>query len=462
MFRVELPVYPRRETNKGVIGQHALSGEIYQANSAYWHEGFGYEITQAQADVLRDATEEVHRLMCGAMDYITDCPAVLKKFRFCKDESVNGAMRRMAVQSWRDLSQRSYVLSRLDMAWNGVGAPKLLEINQGGYLGLVESTSVLQDDYFNWLRQQSGYSDIRPAGNMASAFASSLDEVVADRRVDISRPMALLIEDPHEQSDSGMLATGKLLEHWMRAARLNVIPMEIRDVDCGLCGMMVDTNSNHMLPVADSCPWVYPFLGFESYAMAHAERQARGDVVTPGCRSLTSMWEMVAGNKAMLPVMYQLFPEHPNLLPAVFGNTPLSGQKSVQKHMTGRQAFGSIIRDERGKVACECQAPYFSSFYRPTPANVITQAYADGVDNPDGSVKVIHVFLANGRFAGAGVREAPCDFVGGSKTNTMFVPLAVRDQPSTAQDAPAYKTQVGIDGEICFRIRRMPGWSIKI
>ena len=68
-------------------------------------------------------------------------------------------------------------------------------------------------------------------------------------------------------------------------------------------------------------------------------------------RSIEPFWKLIAANKAMLPLLWSLFPGHPNLLPAYYDdpkttekieNLPSDAQW-VSKPVFGREGLGVFL-----------------------------------------------------------------------------------------------------------------------
>jgi glutathionylspermidine synthase len=68
-------------------------------------------------------------------------------------------------------------------------------------------------------------------------------------------------------------------------------------------------------------------------------------------KSFEPFWKLILGNKALLPLLWSMYPEHPNLLPAFYddprtqlGDTEFNGRyaniKWVSKPIFGREGMG--------------------------------------------------------------------------------------------------------------------------
>lgn len=67
-------------------------------------------------------------------------------------------------------------------------------------------------------------------------------------------------------------------------------------------------------------------------------------------RSIEPFWKLIASNKAMLPLLWSLFPGHPNLLPAYYDDPQIAdkvdlptGSQWVSKPLFGREGLGVFL-----------------------------------------------------------------------------------------------------------------------
>jgi glutathionylspermidine synthase len=101
---------------------------------------------------------------------------------------------------------------------------------------------------------------------------------------------------------------------------------------------------------------------------------------------------MILSNKAILPVLWELFPNHPNLLPASFN--PLSGP-FVRKPVLSREGANILIQAD-GRTLIETpgkyEGPYVYQQYQPLPVFA-------------GNHPVIGSWMVNGYACGMGIRE---------------------------------------------------------
>ena len=127
---------------------------------------------------------------------------------------------------------------------------------------------------------------------------------------------------------------------------------------------------------------------------------------------LEPAWKMVLSNKAILPLLWELYPGHPNLLPASREPGQV-GAAFVRKPMLGREGANVTVVAPGVEVATA--GPYVGAGY-------VYQAYAELGDFA-GMRPVIGSWVIGGAPAGIGIRETP----GYVTSNTArFVPHVVR------------------------------------
>jgi glutathionylspermidine synthase len=69
-------------------------------------------------------------------------------------------------------------------------------------------------------------------------------------------------------------------------------------------------------------------------------------IATSGTRWLEPPWKMLLSNKAVLPLLWEFFPNHPNLLPASYQRGDIDGAV-VSKPFWGREGQGIVVLDAR-------------------------------------------------------------------------------------------------------------------
>jgi glutathionylspermidine synthase len=466
MFRVELP-------QRASDAPHTETA-AYKSQAGYWWEGIGYEITYKQAGQLRKDAAEMLARYADAMDYVIANPKILQQFYFMDDKKANATLHELAKESWQDPSQRSYAMDRWDIGWDGINPPKVLERNFG-HIGLIVGTGVVQTEYINWLKQQNGYADVENFANLRNQFMIAFREVTSDRRLNQQSKITLISQPNTPGADQGMIQAGATLFDWLnicgcsqltawQAHSISNTPKgvylyrPIMDIETMALQQVMTkfaceySSDNHALLQYANMEFgggriemklpqdttIYPFVCFDGYAQDLAIRISQSQSVERTNITLQPFWTLLAGHKSMLPVLHELFPDHPNFLPTVRGTKGIPGQKGFMKHVNGCQGFGAKVKAANGEITHKRKDNSREWTSYRSPKNYITQAYCDAIPNPDGSFKVMHMFTTNGYPAGIGMREGPEPFVGGDNTKTRFLPIIVRAEPSVGQSFYSY------------------------
>ena len=126
----ERPDWREKATEYG-FNFHTMYGEPYWCEDAY------YKLTLAQVEKLEEVTAELHQMCLKVVEKVIDSDELMTKFRIPKHTWS------FVRQSWKTNQPSLY--SRLDLAWDGVGEPKLLENNAD------TPTSLYEAAFFQWI-----------------------------------------------------------------------------------------------------------------------------------------------------------------------------------------------------------------------------------------------------------------------------------------------------------------------
>jgi glutathionylspermidine synthase len=107
-------------------------------------------------------------------------------------------------------------------------------------------------------------------------------------------------------------------------------------------------------------------------------------------------WKMLLSNKAILPVLWKLFPGHPNLLESYFGN-PHAMKSYAKKPLLSREG-ANIVLVEEGKTISETHGEYGNEGF------IYQQLHK--LPEFDGNRPVIGSWIIGDHPAGIGIRES--------------------------------------------------------
>jgi glutathionylspermidine synthase len=346
-------------------------GLTYHSHDAgpYWDESACYELSRAEVETLEGAANTLHRLCLEAAQSVIDHGWWARLS--IPERAVPGIRR-----SWERDDFSLY--GRFDIAFTPGQEPKLLEYNADTPTALVEAAVAqwfwLQDvlpeaDQFNsiherlieaWHRYFKTGGGTRSTGPWPIHF-SSIKEHPEDEQT------VLYLRDTCEQAG---LATRQVFVEdigWDERQRC-FVDLDLQPI--GRCFKLY--------------PWEW---------MWHEEFAPQ--LAVAGTQFLEPAWKMLLSNKGLLPILWELFPDHPNLLPAYDEATPLAGSY-VRKPRLSREG-SNVTLVERGSVVEETTGEYGQEGH-------VFQAVASLPDF-GGHRPVFGVWMVDHEAAGLGLRE---------------------------------------------------------
>jgi glutathionylspermidine synthase len=298
MRRIELPERPEWKAQAEALGFgfHSMYGE------PYWDESRAYVFTLSQIeDDLEAPTEELWKMCLELVAQVVADPALMARI------AIPPEFHNWIRQSWERGDPSLY--GRFDFHYDGNGPAKMLEFNADTPTALYE-TGFFQ---WNWLEDQMARG-VLPAE--ADQFNSVQDMLIA-RFSEMFEPGCHLHLASVKGNDEDR-ATVRYLEDC--AAQAGIIPHFVAVEDIGLDGQgrFADLNSIVIDALFKLYPWEDMFKEEYGAALPSAPTQF-----------IEPPWKAVLSNKAILPLLWEMFPGHPNLLPAWFeGEAP---QYAIEK-----------------------------------------------------------------------------------------------------------------------------------
>lgn len=353
-----------------------LGFSYHSIDGLYWDERYAYRFTADQIDVLEQATIDLHQMSLQAVEH------VIRHGQFERFAIPQGFWSYVE-ESWRE--KEFSLFGRFDLSWNGTGAPKMLEYNADTPTGLVES-SVAQ-----WYWMQDVYPN-------ADQF-NSLHEKLIDqwKKFDAKGVVHFVCADSEEDIGNLSYLRDTAIQAGFATKQMSINELGWDDANAEL----VDDNDVKIDNLFKLYPWEW--LSREQFASHLLSRPAR--IIEPA-------WKMLLSNKAILPVLWELFPDHPNLLPAYTEAWRISGN-FVKKPLLSREgenisiyADGNVIHTE-GEYG---QEGFIYQAYSPQPKfdDGITPAYTS-----------IGSWVVGDEAAGIGIRE---DETLITKDTSRFIP----------------------------------------
>lgn len=302
---------------------HTMYGE------PYWDETAYYQFTLQQIEQhIEDPTREIHQMCLEVVSKVVSSERLMAQFKI--PESHWDLIR----HSWLAADKSLY--SRLDLAYDGISPAKLLENNAD------TPTSLYETGFWQWLWLEDKVN----AGELMrqSDQFNSLQEKLVARFFELHQHHAdevlhfACCKDSEE--DRG---TVQYLEDCANEAGVKTKFVYIEDIGHGEGDVYTDTEDQILTWMFKLYPWEFMLREEYSALLSGA-----------GVAWVEPPWKSILSNKALLPLLWQMFPEHPNLLPAYFEEDLASSNlnRYVKKPIFAREGSNvSIYIDGKEKDA---------------------------------------------------------------------------------------------------------------
>jgi glutathionylspermidine synthase len=334
----------------------------------YWVDDAAYAFSLAEiVDEIEAPSEALHELCLALVGDIIDSDAQLRRL------SIPAAQFDLIRSSWRAGDRHLY--GRFDLAYDGSGPAKMLEYNAD------TPTAIFEAAWFqhNWLIDQVEAGALPEGTDQFNLLQESLVEAFASFPADRVLHFACWVAN---EEDRGTCAY--LMDCAAQAGQV-VEMIDIHAIGVDAQGRFTDPSDRTI----DRCFKLYPWE--DMLREPFAPHLRAGVFIEPA-------WKAILSNKAMLPLLWERNPGHPNLLPTYFADDP-RGQalpRAVTKPVFSREGE-NVALIEHGKVVEEAPGDYAAQ-----PR--IVQAYAP-LFASDGRYAVLGSWMIGDRAAGLGLRE---------------------------------------------------------
>ncbi|OMH39425.1 glutathionylspermidine synthase family protein [Motiliproteus sp. MSK22-1] len=267
---------------------HTMYGETYWDESAYYQ----FTLKQIEEDI-EDPTTEIHQMCLAVVDKVVQSEDLMHRFQIPRSH-----WDRIA-QSWQDREPSLY--SRIDLAYDGVTPAKLYENNAD------TPTSLYESGFWQWLWLEQQVD--RGALPRSSDQFTSLQEKLINRFSVLKNqyPGQVLHLSCCKDTEED-LGTVTYLRDCAEAAGIETQFVFVEDIGHGEGDWLTDLDNRVITWLFKLYPW--EFMLREAYADL---------TLTADVNFLEPIWKgSILSNKALLPMLWKLFPGHPNLLPAFF------------------------------------------------------------------------------------------------------------------------------------------------
>ncbi|NNN37809.1 glutathionylspermidine synthase family protein [Streptomyces sp. S3(2020)] len=342
----------------------------------YWDESAYYVFSLDEVEALEEVVEELHRMCLRAADHIVTAG------RFADLGITDPRVADAVAEAWRRRAELPSVYGRFDLRYDGTGPAKLLEYNADTPTSLVEAASPqwfwMEErfpgaDQWNSLHERlvaawKKQAALLPPGSPLYFAYSSADELGED---------LMTVAYLQETAEQAGLDTA-----WISMEEIGWDPLSSRFVD-------------RQLRFIRSCFKLYPWEWLTTDRFAeHVLDTLDNGGGTGSTLWIEPAWKMLLSNKALLAILWELYPDHPNLLPAYLdGPRELADSKGyVAKPLLGREGAGVTIHEPgaapvpREEPCCYQELAFLPDF--------------------DGNRVVLGAWVVEDESAGLGIRES--------------------------------------------------------
>lgn len=373
-----LTIEPRRNWQARIeqvgLVYHSVEGR------PYWDESACYQFVAPEIDILEAATEELQKLCLSAGQSIIDNDLFAEL-------DVPEFARQAVRDAWEQEPPSLY--GRFDLAYDGLNPPKLLEYNADTPTGLLEA-SIIQ-----WHWQSEVFAG-------ADQFNSIHEKLVA-KWTDLKgylAPGPLYFACMQNDED---LMTVTYLRDTAQQAGIKTTQLFVRELGWQNADRTFrDLQERRIGSIFKLYPWEWLLEDCPEKVLGTLSRM----------QWIEPIWKMMWSNKGLLAILWRMFPDHPNLLPAYLDG-PREMSNYVRKPLLSREGANvTICQDGR---CMSTDGPYGEGRF-------VYQQVAPGWSAERATPVIGSWYITDQGPAGIGVREG----VGIVNNTSRFVPHVFR------------------------------------
>ncbi|MBO8195129.1 glutathionylspermidine synthase family protein [Streptomyces oryzae] len=343
----------------------------------YWDESAYYSFTLPEVEALEEVVEELHGMCLHAAAHIVETG------RFADLGITGQALVDRVAESWRRRAELPSLYGRFDLCYDGSGGPaKLLEYNADTPTSLVEAAS---PQWF-WMEERF------PGADQWNSLHERLVEVWKKQAALL--PPGAPVHFVHSARDElgEDLMTVAYLQETAEQAGLETVAIPVEEIGWDrLSGRFVDQRLKFIRACFKLYPWEW--LASDRFGPHVLETLDNGGG-TGTTLWIEPAWKMLLSNKALLAILWELYPDHPNLLPAYLdGPRELARTTGwAAKPLLGREGAGVTLHDPGAEPAVRDEPCCYQALC-PLP-------------DFDGNRTVLGTWVVDGEAAGLGIRES--------------------------------------------------------
>ncbi len=344
-------------------------GLVYHSNddgTPYWNEAAYYHFTAAEVDELEQATAELYSLCLQAVGHVIENNRLSE---LCIPPAAHERLR------WSWTQQEPALFGRFDLAYDGSGPPKMLEFNADTPTTIVEA-AVTQ---WYWMQ------DLFPQADQFNSIWEGLVETWGALRGanQLRSDTVHFVTSPNDED----WMTIRLLRDTAEEAGVQTAEVFMRDIGWDTARrIFVDTENAEMRSVFKLYPWEWLLKDpFGQYALD----------IYPDVQWIEPLWKFALSSKGLLPVLWEMFPNHPNLV-AAYAGSPRGMTEYVAKPVIGREGANVTLHTLARDITTQGQYGNYPKVYQQRCR----------VPSFDGNYVVLGSWVVGGQPRGMGIRES--------------------------------------------------------
>lgn len=360
---------------------HTFDGEPYWDETGYYQ----FNLRQIEQD-LEEPTEELHQMALGLVDDVIRDEEKLRQL------AIPEKFWDFVANSWRNKAPSLY--GRLDLVYDGTGPAKLLELNYD------TPTSLFETGFFQWvwLEDQIMRGKVPQGADQFNSLQDQLEAAFAN--LPLANPL-YFASVANSIEDKG---TVMYLMDIAKQAGVDSRFIELEQLG-EASGQLVDLEGYAIGGLFKLYPW--EFMVQEDFASVILSSQTQW--LEPG-------WKMLLSNKGILPLLWQKYQGHPNLLESHFEQPGQSfGAGWVRKPLFSREGANVELVTSSGEKISEpgpyADSPFIRQKLQPLPK------FGD-------SYSMIGSWVVGNSAAGIGIREDNSLI---TKDSSRFLPHIILD-----------------------------------
>ncbi|WP_431066174.1 glutathionylspermidine synthase family protein [Methylotuvimicrobium sp.] len=307
---------------------HTLYGEPYWDETAYYR----FTLQQIEKDI-EEPSEELHQMCLEVVDRVVDDERLMEKF------GIPGIFWDLLQASWKNRQPSLY--SRLDFSYDGRNPAKLYENNAD------TPTSLYESGFWQWLWLEDNVrnGELPPDCDQFNSLQEKLVQRLGSIHASTDGRDFYFSCCKDSEEDRG---TVQYLQDCATEAGIPNRFVYVEDIGQGESGAFTDLEDRVIELIFKLYPW--EFMLSEDYGPL---------LLKSSTQWLEPLWKAILSNKALLPMLWQMFPGHPNLLPAFFEDDVewSPGLELVKKPLFSREG-ANVSLYKGGKKLFGTEGPY--------------------------------------------------------------------------------------------------------